>query len=84
MHWGAGEIVEEATFTGEHHEPAVQLLVYTDPENAGYYSIRFCSYNHRGAFQRGPLMIGEAELEGLRRALRETPRLRELLRRLVE
>jgi hypothetical protein len=29
-------------------------------------------------------MIGEAEMEGLRRALRETPRLQELLRRLVE
>jgi hypothetical protein len=34
-------------------------------------------------FQRSPLMIGEAEVAGLRKALRETPRLREILRELV-
>jgi hypothetical protein len=58
-------------------------MVYTEGEAAGSYSLRFCSYNHRGMFQRSPLMVGEAEIEGLRKALRQTPRLREILRELV-
>lgn len=83
MHWGRGEIVEEATFSGEYHEPTVQLLSYTEGAAAGGYSIRFCSYNHRGQFQRSPLMLSEADADGLRRSLRETPRLLALLRQLV-
>jgi hypothetical protein len=84
MHWGHGEIVEEASFLSEHHEPAIQLLEYTDPQNAGNLTIRFCFYNPRGAFQRSPMMIGREEIEGLREALKSTPRLRALLKRLVE
>ena len=83
MHWGSGEIVEEATFTGEYHEPAIQLLQYTEGEAAGGFSVRFCSYSHRGSFQRSPLMIGQPEIDGLRRALQETPRLRDILKQLV-
>jgi len=83
MHWGRGEIVEEATFVGEYHEPAIQLMQYTEGEAAGGFSIRFCSYNHRGSFQRSPLMLGQAEIDGLRKALVETPRLRDILRELV-
>ncbi len=84
MHWGGGEIVEEAACVGEYHEPAIQLMAYTEGEAAGGWSVRFCSYDHRGHFQRSPLMIGEAEVESLREALKDTPRLREILRRLVE
>jgi hypothetical protein len=83
MHWGSGEIVEEATFVGEYHEPTIQLMVYTQGEGAGGFSVRFCCYNHRGSFQRSPLMVGVAEIEGLRKALLETPRLREILMQLV-
>jgi hypothetical protein len=83
MHWGSGEIVEEASFTGEYHEPTIQLMEFTEGEAAGSLTIRFCSYSHRGSFQRSPLMVAADELEGLRKALRETPRLRELLTRLV-
>ena len=83
MHWGSGEIVEEASFTGEYHEPTIQLMQYTEGEAAGGFSIRFCSYSHRGSFQRSPLMVGAEEIEGLRSALRETPRLREILAHLV-
>ena len=83
MHWGRGEIIEEATFQSEHHQPTIQLLEYTEGEGAGRISIRFCTYNHRGGFQRSPLMVSEADLEGLRAALESTPRLRLLLRRLV-
>ncbi len=84
MHWGSGEIVEEAAFEGEYHEPCIQLLEYREGEAAGSFSVRFCTYNHRGMFQRSPLMVSEADIEGLRKALRETPRLRAVLKRLVE
>jgi len=84
MMWGSGEIVEEATFEGEWHVPTVQLMHYTDGEAAGSYSIRFCTYSHRGGFSRSPLMVSEADLEGLRDALKQTPQLREILKRLVD
>ena len=84
MHWGRGEIVEEATSSNEYHEPTIQLLQYTEGEAAGSFSIRFCSFNHHGMFQRSPLMINEGDLDDLRSALEQTPRLREALRRLVE
>ena len=83
MHWGSGEIVEEAPCVGEYHEPAIQLMRYTEGEAAGGFSIRFCSYNHRGSFQRSPLMVGQAEIDGLRKALLDTPELREILKQLV-
>ena len=83
MHWGSGEIVEEASYEGEYHEPTIQLMVYTDGEAAGSFSVRFCTYNHAGRFQRSPLMLSEEDIDGLRAALQETPRLREILQRLV-
>lgn len=84
MHWGTGEIVEEAACESEYHEPCIQLMEYTEGDAAGSFSIRFCTYNHRGGFQRSPLMVGEADIDGLREALKETPRLRQILQRLVE
>jgi len=84
MHWGSGEIVEEASFEGEYHVPTVQLMHWTEGEGAGGLSLRFCTYNHEGRFQRSPLMVSEADLEGLRQALRDAPRLRSILQRLVE
>jgi hypothetical protein len=82
FHWGGGQIIEEASFTGRYTEPAIQLLEYEG--HPGAYGIRFCYYNHNGRFQRSPMMIdGEDSFEGMRQALRETPRLRELLQRLV-
>ena len=83
-HWGSGSVVEEAAYTGQHHEPAVQLLEYEEGEAAGSWAVRFCFYNLDGRFQRSPLMMSEDELDGLRAALARTPRLRALLRRLVE
>jgi hypothetical protein len=82
FHWGGGEIIEEAAYLGEHTEPAIQLLEYEG--HPGSYGIRFCYYNHQGRFQRSPMMIdGEDSFQGLRAALRDTPKLREMLRRLV-
>ena len=81
FHWGRGQIVEEAAYTGKYTEPAIQLLEY---EDGGSYGIRFCYYNHAGRFQRSPMMIdSEDSLEGLRAALKETPKLRALLRKLT-
>jgi hypothetical protein len=82
-HWGGGQIVEEASYTGEHHEPAIQLLQYDEGEAAGGWSVRFCFYNRDGRFQRSPLVVGQEQIDGLRAALLEAPRLRELLRQLV-
>jgi hypothetical protein len=83
MPWGRGEIVEEATYEGEHHEPAIQLLEYREGEAAGHLSVRFCFYNHAGRFQRSPMMLNEDDIDGLRAALEQSPRLKMLLRRLV-
>lgn len=82
-HWGSGQIVEEAAHLGEHHEAAIQLLEYDGGDHEGAWSIRFCFYNPAGRFQRSPLLIGDAELDGLRAALRKSPRLKKLLTRLV-
>jgi hypothetical protein len=80
FHWGGGNIVEEAAFRGKYTEPAVQLLEYED----GSYGVRFCYYSLDGRFQRSPMMLDSADsLEGLRQALKATPELRKLLKRLV-
>jgi len=38
MHWGSGQIVEEASCVGEHHEPAIQLMEYSDGDAAATVS----------------------------------------------
>jgi len=83
-HWGGGQIVEEASFRAEHHEPAIQLLEYEGGEHDGMWSIRFCFYNPRGMFQRSPMVVGADEIKGLRAALKKTPKLRRLLKNLVD
>ncbi len=83
LHWGSGQIVEEARYSGEYHVPAVQLLEFTEGEAAGTLTIRFCYFSHDGRFQRSPMMLNEGELAGLREALNTTPRLRSLLTQLV-
>ncbi len=79
FHWGSGQIVEEACYTGRWHEPALQLLQYED----GSQGIRFCFYNHRGQFQRSPLVLSDDEIDGLKQELDDQPRLKALLIKLV-
>ncbi len=79
LHWGSGRIVEEATYAGQHHEPSLQLMEFDDGSLAG----RFCSYDHAGRFQRSPLIVGNDEVVGLKKALADEPKLRALLRRMV-
>ena len=82
FHWGGGNIIEEASFRGEYTEPSIQLLEYEG--HPGSYGVRFCYYSLDGRFQRSPMMIdGDQSFEGLRAALKATPKLRTLLKRLV-
>ena len=63
FHWGGGQIIEEAAYTGTYAEPAIQLLEYEG--HSGAYGIRFCYYSLDGRFQRSPMMIdGEDSLAG--------------------
>ena len=71
MHWGGGQVVEEAWFESEFHQPTIQLLQYDDGPMAGEISIRFCSFVG-GRFQRSPLIINETDLEPLKEAIGET------------
>lgn len=83
LQWGAGVIAEEARIAGPYHCPAIQLLQFTEGQAAGTRQIRFCYYDHRGRFQRSPLILSEDTLEGLGRALKQSPRLRSMLKRLL-
>lgn len=79
FHWGRGQIIEEASFRGQYAEPTIQLLEY----EGGSQGIRFCYYSLDGRFQRSPMMLdSEESLEGLRAALKQTPKLRSLVKRL--
>ena len=78
MHWGSGLIVEEASVDTPYAEPTVQLLEYDD----GSQALRFCYY-HGTRFGRGPMMVDVAFLESFADGLRDAPRIRELLRRMV-
>ena len=50
---------------------------------AGMTAVRFCFFNDKGRFQRSPLMINDKEIGEMRDALKETPELLGLLKRLV-
>jgi hypothetical protein len=52
--------------------------------DGGGYSVRFCYYSLDGRFQRSPMMLSDDTIAGLRAALRKTPKLRAILRKLVE
>ena len=79
LHWGDGNIVEEATTEGPFHNPAIQLMEFED----GSLAMRFCYYSHDGRFQRSPLIVGDDTIDGLRRSIAENPRLKQLLQELV-
>jgi hypothetical protein len=63
FHWGSGNIVEEASFTGQYTELAIQLLEYE--ADAKSFGVRFCYYSLDGRFQRSPMMLDSSDsLEG--------------------
>ena len=83
LHWGTGIIEEEVRIGSTYHNPTIQLLTFTEGSAKGTHEIRFCHYNHRGQFQRSPLIIDEKDIPALRQALNETPKLKRLLKKLV-
>ncbi|HEY6395239.1 MAG TPA: hypothetical protein VIX12_07450 [Candidatus Binataceae bacterium] len=83
LHWGSGVVEEEVQTETPYHRPTIQLLKFLEGHAAGTHEIRFCVYDHRGRFQRMPLIIDEGEIANLKRALNTAPKLRSLLRKLV-
>ena len=84
FHWGSGVVAEEAQVETPYGRPTIQLLKYTEGEAAGGESIRFCHYSHEGRFSRFPLMLSEDAIGDMRLALNATPKLRDLLFRLLQ
>jgi hypothetical protein len=82
--WGAGQILEEATSEGGLHEPVLQLLHYEKGEKKGQQAIRFAAYSPQGEMEQRALIINEREFDALRREIDRSPRLKALLKRLVE
>jgi hypothetical protein len=76
--WGKGQIVEEASYVGEHHEPCIQLLRFDD----GVELVRLCSYTLSGRYERNAWLAGRDELAGLKIALEGAPGVRAMLQRL--
>ena len=83
MHWGDGQIVEEARFAGEHTQPAIQLLRFDSGPAAGTLTLRFCHFSPRGQFQRSPMMLADAEIDQLSEAVARTPEIQRLLLRIA-
>ena len=83
LHWGSGVVEEEAQIETPYHRPTIQLLKFTDGHAKGSYEIRFCTYDHRGRFQRAPMILGEADLGDLKKALAHTPKLKRLIGKLA-
>jgi len=83
LHWGSGVVEEEVQIETPYHRPTIQLLKFTAGKAKGAYEIRFAAYDHRGRFQRMPLIVDERDLVPLRKALKSTPKLRKLLRQLL-
>lgn len=77
--WGKGFIVEEVSIIGEHHEPCIQLLEFTN----GFELIRFCSSTLSGKFERNSWIAGHCEISQLAKELCETPRIRQVLNNLI-
>jgi hypothetical protein len=46
--------------------------------------VRFCYYTLDGRFQRSPMMLSNDGIASMRAALRKTPKLRAILRKLVD
>jgi hypothetical protein len=83
LHWGKGIIEEEVQIASTYHRPTIQLLKFTEGAATGTREIRFCHYDHHGRFQRSPLIIDEAAIPELRKALKESPKLAKILKKLV-
>ena len=82
--WGSGLVLEEAAIEGGLHAPSVQLLHYELGQRKGQTSIRFAAYDADGHLEQRPLIINEREIPRLRAEIARSPRLKALLRKLIE
>ncbi len=73
-----------AMIEGGLHAPSFQLLQYEQGEKKGQLAIRFAAYDPEGELERRPLIVNEREISRLRAEIARSPRLKALLRRLVE
>jgi hypothetical protein len=84
MPWGSGLVVEEAAIDEGLHSPSIQLLHYELGEKQGQHAIRFAAYDEENHLEQRPLIINEREIARLKAELDLAPRLKALLKRLVE
>jgi hypothetical protein len=82
--WGSGQIVEEAHIEGGLHQPALQLLKYELGEKKNQQAIRFAAFDAEGHMEQRPLIVNEREVAALRKEIARSPRLKALLKKLVE
>lgn len=82
--WGSGQIIEEAAIEGGLHSPSLQLLSYEKGERMGQQAIRFAAYSQDGELERRPLIINEREVGPLKSQINLSPRLKALLKALIE
>jgi hypothetical protein len=76
--WGKGRITAEASIEMPFNEPMLQLLEFED----GAKAVRFCLC-HQGDMLDKPVIVDEADLPRLRRALQRSPALAARLKQLV-
>lgn len=74
LHWGSGQITEEAPGVSPYQGPRIQLLKFEDGSRAP----RFCSHNYRGQFQRMPLILEEESAASMRESVAACSEIREL------
>ena len=82
--WGSGLVLEEAAIAGGLHAPSLQLLHYELGERKGQTAIRFVAYDAEGHLEQRPLIVNEREVARLRTEVNRSPRLKALLKQLVE
>jgi len=60
------------------------LALHSSRLNAEALAIRFAAYDPEGELERRPLIVNEREIAAIRRELEGAPRIRALLKRLIE
>ena len=76
--WGKGRITAEVSVETPYNEPTIQLLQFED----GTQALRLCVC-HQGDLLDKPLIIDEADLPRMKRAIQQSPNLAKLLKQLV-
>jgi hypothetical protein len=82
--WGRAQVIEEVTFDSSNGEgQPVSVGVAHLVADDGSQLVRFF-YRSNGRTLRGPLTLRPADRAGLKAALASSPRLRKLVRELVQ